>query len=60
MFQEVICDITRRMGSGMCVFLEERVGSMAQWDEVCISLMCNICEDDYLSVLYTRLSQLYT
>ena len=34
MFQEVISDITRKMGSGMCVFLEDRVGSMAQWDEV--------------------------
>ena len=28
------------MGSGMCVFLEERVGSMAQWDEVPISYKC--------------------
>ena len=60
MFQEVISDITRRMGSGMCVFLEERVGSMAQWDEVCISHMCIICEYDTLTVLYTILSQLYT
>ena len=33
-FQEVISDITQRMGSGMCVFLENQVDSMAQWDEV--------------------------
>ena len=34
MFQEVIADITMKMGSGMCVFLENEVGSMSQWDEV--------------------------
>ena len=34
MFQEVIGDITEKMGSGMCVFLEDTVGSMTQWDEV--------------------------
>jgi farnesyl-diphosphate farnesyltransferase len=34
-FQEVISDITQKMGSGMCVFLEDRVGSMTQWDEYC-------------------------
>ena len=33
-FQEVITDITKKMGSGMCVFLEDKVGSMKQWDEV--------------------------
>ena len=33
-FQEVIADIAKRMGSGMTVFLQEKVGSMAQWDEV--------------------------
>ena len=52
-FQEVISDITQRMGSGMCVFLEDRVGSMAQWDEVwwpfslskCALCMCE-CEKE--------------
>ena len=33
-FQEVIADITMKMGSGMTVFLVDKVGSMAQWDEV--------------------------
>ena len=39
MFQEVIADIAKRMGSGMTVFLEEKVGSMAEWDEVGASIM---------------------
>ena len=34
MFQEVISDITEKMGSGMTVFLEKEVDSMDQWDEV--------------------------
>ena len=33
-FQEVIADITMKMGSGMTVFLVDKVSSMAQWDEV--------------------------
>ena len=37
-FQEVISDITMKMGSGMCVFLENEVGSLSQWDEVCIQV----------------------
>ena len=38
-FQEVIADIAKRMGSGMTVFLQEKVGSMAEWDEVGASIM---------------------
>ena len=38
-FQEVIADIAKRMGSGMTVFLQEKVGSMAEWDEVGVSIM---------------------
>lgn len=34
-FQEVIADIAEKMGSGMTVFLEERVNTMAEWDEYC-------------------------
>lgn len=34
-FQEVIADITRKMGSGMTVFLVDKVGSMSQWNEYC-------------------------
>ena len=30
----MISDITSKMGSGMCVFLEAEVVTMAQWDEV--------------------------
>ena len=33
-FQEVIADITRRMGEGMTVFLEAKIDSLEQWDEV--------------------------
>ena len=33
-FRDVISDITSKMGSGMCVFLEAEVVTMAQWDEV--------------------------
>ena len=29
----MISDITSKMGSGMCVFLEAEVVTMAQWDE---------------------------
>ena len=41
-FREVISDITQKMGSGMCVFLEDRVGSMTQWDEVWLICCCFI------------------
>lgn len=34
-FQEVIADITRRMGEGMTVFLEAKIDSLEQWDEYC-------------------------
>ena len=34
LFQEVISDITAKMGSGMTVFLEGKVDTLAQWDEV--------------------------
>ena len=37
-FQEVISDITKKMGSGMTVFLTDKVDSMTQWDEV--SMTC--------------------
>ena len=33
-YQEVISDITCKMGNGMCVFLQDEVVTMAQWDEV--------------------------
>ena len=33
-FQEVIADIAEKMGAGMTLFLEERVNTMAEWDEV--------------------------
>ena len=36
-FQEVISDITEKMGSGMTVFLSDKVSAMAQWDEVHVS-----------------------
>lgn len=34
-YQDIIADITKKMGSGMCVFLEKDVGSLAEWDEYC-------------------------
>lgn len=34
LLQEVIADITQKMGSGMTVFLETKVDKMAEWDEV--------------------------
>eukprot|EP00731_Ephydatia_muelleri_P000209 Em0001g209a len=34
-YQEVISDITCKMGNGMCVFLQDEVVTMAQWDEYC-------------------------
>ncbi|XP_076457035.1 squalene synthase-like isoform X2 [Babylonia areolata] len=34
-FQEVIADICRKMGSGMTVFLDRGVGSLEEWDEYC-------------------------
>ena len=34
MYQEVIADIALKMGVGMTVFLEDKVGSMSEWDEV--------------------------
>lgn len=34
-FQEVISDITCKMGNGMCMFLQDEVVTMAQWDEYC-------------------------
>ena len=41
MFQEVIADITCKMGVGMTVFLEDQVDSMLQWDEVlCVEGAC--------------------
>ena len=33
-FQEVIADITEKMGGGMTVFLERKVNTMTEWDEV--------------------------
>ena len=34
-FQDVIADITEKMGNGMTIFLQDKVDSMAQWDQVC-------------------------
>ena len=33
-FREIIGDITQKMGSGMCVFLQSEVETMEDWDEV--------------------------
>ncbi len=33
-FQDVIADIAKKMGEGMTKFLVDKVGTMAQWDEV--------------------------
>ncbi len=33
-FQDVIADIAKNMGEGMTRFLVDKVGTMAQWDEV--------------------------
>ena len=35
-YRDVISDITCKMGCGMCVFLEDEVVTMAQWDEVSV------------------------
>ena len=44
MFQEVIADITCKMGVGMTVFLEDQVDSMLQWDEVlCVCVWRGAC-----------------
>ena len=39
-FQEVISDITCKMGNGMCMFLQDEVVTMAQWDEVRVGKRC--------------------
>ncbi len=41
--QEVIADITEKMGSGMTVFLQSKVDTMAEWDEVKIYSLTNSC-----------------
>lgn len=33
-YREVISDICHRMGVGMAEFLEKKVGSMKEWDQV--------------------------
>lgn len=40
MYQEVIEDITHSMGCGMTVFLERKIDTMAEWDEVSKQTVC--------------------
>lgn len=42
-YREVISDICHRMGVGMAEFLEKKVGSMKEWDQVNVSFVLPLC-----------------
>lgn len=43
-YRDVISDICHRMGVGMAEFLEKKVGSMKEWDQVSASIaFCYMC-----------------